>query len=271
MQFSVLLPVYHADHAAHLELALASLIDQTVQPDEIVLVEDGPVPGDLSAVIDGFEARAGNRLKRIRLDQNYGLVRALNTGLDHCSFDLVARMDSDDLCVPDRFERQLAFFEANPEYSLVGGMLEEFMETRGDMGRFKTLPLTHEEILAWSKKRCPFNHPSVMYRKPVIASLGGYRQFSNFEDYYLWVKLLHAGHKAANLPDVLVHYRLGPDFVKRRKGLRYFFREYALLKELRRMRFLNRSQFILNIARRLPLRVMPGFIVKWVYRYYLRR
>jgi glycosyltransferase involved in cell wall biosynthesis len=270
MNFTVLIPVYHANNPDHLELALKSVTDQTVKPDEILLVEDGPIPPVLDNVINEFSIQAEGRVKRIRVPENRGLVNSLNVGLEHASYELVARMDTDDLSAPHRFEKQLAFFKQHPDYSLVGGQIQEFIEEIGDVPLVRKLPLKYEEIVAYSKKRCPFNHPSVMYRKSMLQAIGGYEEYRNFEDYYLWAKIIHAGYKVANLPDVLLYFRMGQDFVKRRKGITYFFREYALLKGMRRISFLNNRQFAHNILRRLPLRIMPDFIVKWVYWYFLR-
>src|SRR5690606_18998899 len=155
MSFSVLMSVYKAERPEYLRLALESLVTQTLQPGELVLVEDGPLPGELHATIDAFRAQLN--IRSVRLAQNVGLARALNAGLEHCSHELVARMDSDDISLPDRFEKQVTFMNEHPEIAASSAALDEFDET-GTVFSSRVLPLTHEELVAFAKRRSPLSH-----------------------------------------------------------------------------------------------------------------
>ncbi len=271
MKFSVLLSIYKGNLAIPLKSALDSLLDQTLLPDEVVIVEDGPLTDEVYAVVEAFGKAAPGRLKVVALPVNVGLVNALNEGLKQAAHELVARMDGDDICKPDRFEKQVAFFEAHPEYAIVGAQVEEFKEETGDIVQFRRLPVHHDDIVRYAKNRSPFNHPAIMFRRSVVAAVGYYERFSSdTEDYYLWAKIIHAGYRVANLPDVLLYYRIGTDFVKRRQGIRYVKGEYALLRKLLDLGFISRARFVRNVSLRIPLRVMPDFILNLVYTHLLR-
>ena len=147
MKFSVLITTYHKDHPGYLKAALQSLLDQTVCPDEIILVKDGPLPNELEEVITEMTLKATHVFRIVALPENVGHSPALNAGLRHASYELVARMDADDIAAADRFQKQLGFFERNPDYAVLGGQVEEFMETPGDAGLFRHLPLTNEDLM----------------------------------------------------------------------------------------------------------------------------
>ena len=271
MQYSVLITTYQGDEPEQLKRALKSILNQTVRPNEIVLVEDGPLPYALSQVINSIDKEAGGILKVIKLPVNRGHSVALNLGLKQCSNELVGRMDADDIATPDRFEKQIEFFKNNPDYALVGGQVEEFMDEPGDTGLFRQLPCTHEELVHYAKKRCPFNHPTVMYKKSVITSVEFYEDFkSTTEDYFLWAKVIHSGYKVANLPDVLLNYRMGKDFMKRRTGLKYAKGEYRLLTKMKDIGFISSGMYVRSFLHRMPLRLMPPFVSRFVYSYFLR-
>lgn len=271
MKFSVLITTYYKDNAEHLKQALESLINQTFPPNEIVLVKDGLLTLELESAISEFRESRENVLKIVELKENLGHSQALNTGLLQASFELVARMDADDIAKPKRFQKQLEFFEKNPEYVLVGGQVEEFRNKPGDTGLFRNLPLHHEELIVYAKKRCPFNHPTVMYKKSAIIAAGLYEDFkSTTEDYYLWAKVIHAGYKIANLSDVLLNYRIGKDFMGRRTGLAYARGEFRLLTKMKAIGFISSWRYLKSVMNRIPLRLMPSFISRFIYSTFLR-
>ncbi|HXH99791.1 MAG TPA: glycosyltransferase [Sphingobacteriaceae bacterium] len=271
MSYSVLITTYRRDNTDHLKQALQSVLNQTAPPDEIILVKDGPLNPELEAVIADISLIAGDTMKVLALPENLGHSPALNKGLLQAKYELVARMDADDICKPDRFSKQVAFFEDNPEYAMVGGQVEEFITVPGDTGLFRYLPLTHDELVEYAKKRCPFNHPSVMYKKSVIQSVGLYEDFkSTTEDYFLWAKVIHAGYKVANLPDVLLNYRMGEGFMERRTGFAYATGEFRLLTKMKNIGFISSWRYVKSLANRMPLRLMPSFVSRFVYKYFLR-
>lgn len=271
MSFSVLLSLYRGNNPQHLKEALDSVIAQTLLPGEVVLVEDGPLGQQLDHVVAAFIEASPVSVKHVKLPGNTGLANGLNEGLRHASFELVARMDTDDICAPDRFEKQVNYFREHPECAVLGGQVREFFREPGDIERYRKMPLTHEEILRYALRRCPFNHPSVMYKRTAVAE-AGYYEYSqnNIDDYLLWAKILIRGRQVANLDDVVLWYRLGDNFLMRRRGVRYMIGEYTMLVKLRKIGFLSRAQFLRNLVLRAPFRLMPGFVIDFVYTKMLR-
>lgn len=215
-KFSVLMSVYYKEKPEFFDLSLESnLIKQTLPPNEFVLVCDGELTQDLEAVIEKYRKLFPNVLKVYR-KENGGLGKALNFGLPKCSYPLVARSDSDDVCSSDRFEKQVKFMEAHPEYAVTSGAIAEFSEDPAETQRVKTNPITPEGAYKKCKVANPLNHMAVIFRKDVILSLGSYQNVPLLEDYDLWTRTLLAGYKICNLPDVLVNARVGNGMVGRR-------------------------------------------------------
>lgn len=261
MHFSVLMSVYHAEKPEFLRQALQSLADQTVKASEIVLVEDGPIPMSLSAVIDEF--RALLPLVSVKLKTNQGLAVALNEGLKHCRYDLVARMDSDDISLPQRFERQLRFMTDNPDIAASSAAVDEFDET-GTVFSCRILPLTHDQLVRFAKTRSPLSHAVAIFRKTAVDAVGGYPGFTRSQDVALWSLLIVNGYKLANLPDKLFLVRAGAAFMTR-NGLHSFKHEYAVIRYQHKIGFLSAWDFCKNIAIRFILAVLPATIKKTLY------
>ena len=219
-EFSVLISVYAREQSDYLRSALHSVFEQTVPPTEVVLVEDGPLTTELEAVITDF-CEKYNTLKIVKLAKNMGLGNALNIGLSACTYDLVARMDSDDLSLPNRFEAQLKVFEENPEVSVVGGWISEFDNDPQSIISYRKLPQTDRELRRMCQLKNPLNHMTVMFSKKEVLDAGGYQHFYLFEDYYLWARMLLLGVEARNLPDTLLYMRAGTGMYKRRGGWKY--------------------------------------------------
>jgi glycosyltransferase involved in cell wall biosynthesis len=220
--YSVLMSVYSKEKPEHLKEAMDSIFDQSVKTDDFVLVCDGPLPPELDDIINAEKEREGNTLQVVRLKENVGLGNALNIGLNHCKNELIARMDSDDIAVRDRCELQRQYMLNNQTVSIVSGRVLEFLDNTDSIVGERIVPLVHDEICKYSKKRNPFNHPAVMYRKQCVVSVGGYSEkFHLFEDYHLWIRLLLAGYRGANLNETLIYMRTPRDFYIRRGGYKY--------------------------------------------------
>lgn len=270
IQFSVLLSVYFKENPVFLEKALESLFKQTLLMDEIVLVKDGVLSCELNTIIDNYVKKYPNLIKVVTLEKNVGLGKALNFGLEYCSNEIVARMDTDDICYPDRFERQIHFLKQNQEISVVGGSIQEFNERIGDLNQIRRLPFTNKELLAFSKYRNPLNHPTVMFKKSHILSVGSYQDMLFFEDYYLWVRLLKKGYMLANIQEPILHFRVGNDMIGRRKGLKYALLEMKFLKKIREIKYISNKEYIISILTKIPLRFFPKKILKILYKKLLR-
>ena len=270
MKFSVLISSYCRDNPAELALALKSIWnDQIRRPDEIVIVKDGPLTPELDAVIDGFAQDAP--VKIVPLPENRGLGLALAEGVKQCSYELIARMDGDDISLPDRFEKQAAFMEQNPHIAICGGMIREFAGSPENITGKRTLPLSDAEIKKFCKWRSPFNHVTVMFRKAVVCDAGNYQSFLSYEDYWLWARILQKNFKAANLPDILVNVRAGEDMLKRRKGWRFFTAEIRLAHKLKTIGLLNTAEMLRNMIFRATTRLMPGWILSMIYNRFCRK
>lgn len=274
MKFSVLLSVYGKDDASFFKEALFSVSkDQTVKPAQIVVVEDGPVPEGIEhAIEDAVKASPECEFTVIRKRQNAGLAAALNTGLKACKYEWVARMDSDDISLPDRFDKQLAYIGNHPNVDVIGGAIAEFTNTPGDMQSERHVGLDMKAIRKMAKTRTPMNHVSVMFKKAVVEKAGGYcENFGKLEDYKLWVDLLGNHAVLANIDDVLVYVRTGNGFIARRSNKREIVDWDMLQSYLLGSGIINRFEALKN---RLYIRAfiyMPGFLKVFLYKTVLRK
>ncbi len=220
MQFSVLMSIYKKENPAWFRECAQSIASQTLPPDEIILVEDGTLPDELETAVLEF-CNLCPQVKVYRYKENRGLGKALSDGLTKCSFPLVARMDTDDIAFPDRFEKQIKAFEEDSALSLCGGQVLEFTGSTDHVLRRKMVPTDYEDVIHYARRRNPFNHPSVMFKKEAVLKAGGYQHMPYFEDYYLWARMLAAGEKCINLPDFILYFRAGDDVYERRGGPSY--------------------------------------------------
>lgn len=269
--FSIAMSVYHKDNAVFFDRALQSITDQqTIMPSEIVLVCDGPLNRDLDAVIDAYQARYPI-FNIIRLPQNNGLGNALKIAVENASNELIARMDSDDVSVADRFEQQLTYFNNHPEIDIVGGDITEFIgEERNIVGK-RTVPQIDQEIKEYMKKRAAFNHVSVMYKKTAIQAAGGYQDWFWNEDYYLWIRMQLNEAVFANTGTVLVNVRVGEEMYQRRGGKRYFQSEYGLQKLMLRKHMIGIPTFLSNVSKRVIVQmILPNKVRGWVFKKFAR-
>lgn len=269
LHFSVLLSLYHKESPDFLCQSLDSIFNQTLMPDEVVLVEDGPLTKELTKVVNAY-CRKYLLLKIVPLEKNYGLGKALNEGLKHCSYELVARMDTDDIAKPTRFEKQLGKFVEYPELDVCGSWIDEFEEDISQVLSVRKLPKEHENIVQYAKKRCPINHPVVMFRKSAILAAGGYQHFPLFEDYYLWVRMMMNGAKFYNIQESLLFFRFSPEMFKRRGGWKYALNELRFQNRIRGMKFISYFEFIRNVFSRFFIRIIPNSYREIIYKNILR-
>lgn len=209
MSFSVLISLYKNESIAHLEDALTSVWDsQSVKPGEIVLVKDGPIGCELETVVRNWQLKLGNTLRIVELPENKGLGAALNVGLKDCKFDIVARMDTDDIALPDRFEKQMGFLSEHPGVDILGSFVKE-MSYLGDVKETRSAPVNHDEIIAclWAS---PMVHPSIMMRRSKVLEAGNYNPgCRRRQDYELWFRCAEKELKFHNFPEPLLFYRFG--------------------------------------------------------------
>lgn len=270
MAFSVLMSIYKKEKVAYFQSAMESILNQSLQADEIVLVKDGPLTAELDEAITVYVNKYST-VKIVSLHQNVGLGLALQAGLKECSSDIIARMDSNDIARTDRFLEQITYLAAHPEVSAVGSTIEEFNYIPADCGRFRKVPLEPAEIIKFAKRRNPINHMSVVFRKKDIESVGSYRDMPLFEDYYLWIRLLNSGYKLANLPAPLIWARVeNGDMVGRRHGFQYLKHEINFLRTIYRTGFINGIELSLMFMLKLPARVLPKKILMFIYKHILR-
>jgi glycosyltransferase involved in cell wall biosynthesis len=263
--FSLLLPTYHADDADHLRRAFASAVDDQVRkPTEVVLVRDGVVPPRLQRVIDELAETSPVPVHVVALEQNIGLGHALDAGLAACSHEVVARMDADDVSLPDRFAVQIPLVASGND--LVGSALLEFHEHEDDIVGLRTPPLTDAEIRSWARFHDPFNHPTVVYRRSMVQQVGGYQDLPLLEDYWLFARMIDAGARVANVAEPLVKYRVGSGAYARRGGWQLLRSEIELQRQFRASGFTSRPQFLRNLVVRGGYRLVPEGIRRVAYR-----
>lgn len=266
--FSVLMSVYKKERPEFLKEALDSILTkQTRKPDQIVLVQDGPLTPELYNVIEEYSQKY-KELKVIKLAKNGGLGNALNEGLKHCSNELVARMDTDDVCKPYRFERQLSLFEEHPEIDVCSSWIDEFIDDTSNVVSLRKLPECNSDIVRYAKSRCPVNHPAVMYRRSKVMEVGGYQGFP--EDSYLWVKLMLNGAVFYNIQESLIYFRTSNDVYKRRGGWKYAKDDIRAQWNFYRMGFLTFFDLVKNVLIRGTVRLMPNGLRGWIYSKFLR-
>lgn len=271
-KFSVCTSIYKNDKPEFVRGSLDSmLVNQSVKPSEIVLVQDGPVPEDLTAVLIEYETKYQEVMHVIRLEKNGGLGNALKLGVENAKHNLCARMDSDDICLPDRFEKQLAYLEAHPECDIVGGQMTEFIETSDNIVGRREVPLSNDEIYQFMKSRCALNHVTVMFRKEAVLKVGNYQDWFWNEDYYLWVRMMMNHCVFANIPDVAVNVRSGADQYARRGGKKYFESEIGIKKLMLENGMISKKEYLINFIERFIIQLLlPNSVRGWVFRTFAR-
>ncbi len=265
MQFSVLMSVYYHDNPDYIRRAVESVFQQTVVPDQVVMVVDGPVPEECRSVLHSL-CDQYSQFEVYPLEQNGGLGKALKYGLEKCRYEYVARMDSDDISHPTRFEKQIKCLEGDPDLSLVGSNISEFTVSPDQIVSQRVVPEQDEEIKKYAKSRCPFNHPTVFFKKAEVMRCGGYQHFLYNEDYFLWIRMILGGCKFYNIQESLLFFHIDRNTFARRGGKTYFQQEKAIFKFMRQNGLISGGTYIKNILIRFIVqRILPNSVRKWLY------
>lgn len=266
-KYSVLMSLYKKEHPEYLKLALDSMLSQSVAPDEIVLVEDGPLTEELYAVVNEYKLY----LHIVVNENNLGLGLALNEGLKVCRNELVARMDTDDISKPDRCEKQLKRFEENPELAIVGSYIDEFVGDPSNVISQRKVPKDSISIYNYAKKRSAFNHPSVMYRKSAVMAEGGYADLKRNQDVDLFGRMLFKGYKAENIGESLLWFRSSDELAARRKSWENTKSYIGTIKKFWKMGYSSFADYAKVTVAQICMFVLPVCIQKWVYKKFLRK
>ena len=271
MTISVLMSTYYRENPDYLDAAMKSIwTEQTRKPDQIVLVEDGPLTQQLDVVVEKWKNAIGASFTVVANNQNKGLSYALNDGLAYCKGDVVVRMDTDDLAYPARIEEEVRCLDEHPDISVVGSWIVEFVDSTDNVVSIKKAPETSEQIFRFGKKRNPVNHPSVAFRKDVIVNNGGYPHFYLFEDYCLWVTLLSKGVRFYNIQKPLLWFRVSKDMYARRGGMKYAMSELKVQRYIHQIGYITFYEMVRNCCMRSLGRLIPNSLRGYIYKKLLR-
>lgn len=272
MKFSVLLPVYSGDQPSWLREAFKSVTtDQTLAPSQVVLVRDGPVGGDLQRTIDDLVTNSQIPVEYVPLERNVRLARALEEGLKRCDYDLVARIDADDICLPERFAVQIPMMK---NLDLLGSAVTEFSQATDteelNLKHVRSRPQKQDEIWQYAPFHNPFNHPTVVFRKSAVERAGGYQDMPFMEDYWLFLRMLKTGARAGNVAEPLILYRVDSRLFHRRGGWQALRSDWIFQRRIRRLGITTRRQCLRNLVQRTIYRIIPGRLRAWAYERYVR-
>lgn len=270
-KYSVLMSLYKKEKPEYLRLAIDSMLNQTVAPDEIVIVKDGLLASELDSVLTEYHEKHPEILNIVGYEKNRGLGLALNYGLRHCRNELVARMDTDDISKPKRCEKQLQAFERRPELAIVGAWVDEFTNTPDQITSTRAVPTNSDEIYQFAKKRSAFNHPAVMYRKSAVLAQNGYADLRRNQDVDLFGRMLYAGNKAENIGEALLWFRSNDDLAKRRKSWDNTWSYIDTIRRFWRMGYSSFSDYVMIAVAQTGMFLMPVKLQHWVYKKFLRK
>lgn len=269
-KYTVLISVYAKENPEYLKEAIDSMLEQTIPPDEIVIVEDGNLTKELDDVIEKYKKLHRNLFKIIKMKENVGTGIALSIGIKECKNEYIARMDSDDISEKYRCERELEILNNNDNIDIVGSIAAEFEGNINNITGYRILPETNTEIYKFAQRRNPCAHSSVMMRKSRILDAGNYREYLYFEDYDLWIRMIQKGYKFYNIQDVLIYMRVNEKFYKRRGGLSYFKRMIQFRTEQYRNGFYTLKNYLLAITIHGVVCLLPNRLRKFIYLNFLR-
>mgnify|MGYP002528861949 FL=1 len=272
-KYSVLMSVYKKDSPEYLQIALKSIYEQqSIKPDEIVIVVDGPIPENLRKVLDSFKKDKEKIVKIIQQEQNKGLGEALKKGTEYCTGDYIFRMDSDDISVFDRFEKQINYIEKHSNIDVLGGNIAEFQKSIDEENkRLRVCPMNHEDIVKMGKKRNPMNHVTVCIKKEALVNSGGYQSLLYLEDYYLWLRMIVNNCKLENLNETLVLVRVGNGFEGRRSTKKYIEGWKTLQNFMKKNKMINFIEAKLNMIYIRVFVSTPPWLKKIIYKFILRK
>lgn len=270
-QYSVLFSLYKKENPEYLRLAIESMLKQTTPPDEIVVVEDGPLTDELYVVVQEYKAKYPELINVVVSEKNVGLGRALNLGLKACKYELVARMDTDDISKPERCEKQLKRFEEKTELAIVGAWVDEFYDNPLQTVSTRAVPMEYEAIYRFAKRRSAFNHPTVMYRKSKVLEVGGYADLRRNQDVDLFGRMLYSGFKAENIGESLLWFRANVDLAKRRRSWENTRSYINTIKKFWKMGYASYWDYLIVAVAQTGLFFMPLKLQYWIYKNFLRK
>lgn len=262
--FSVLMSIYYKENPLLFRGSLDSILNQTIQPSEIILVKDGPLPASLDSIIEEYKAKMN--LIVIQLPTNRGLGGALREGLLKCSHELVARMDTDDFMPPTRFEKQLLVFKQNPSIDVCGAWIDRVDMQTDKLIDVRKRPENDSDIKKYAISKCPVCHAVTMFKKESVLNAGNYISFPLFEDYYLWARMILKGSIFYNIQESLYSFRCDKNVIKRRGGWKHTINEFRFQKKLLEIGFLSLPQFIKNVTIRCSIRIIPTTLREFIYK-----
>lgn len=271
-EYSVLMSVYYKESAHNFDNAIKSMLNQTVPPNEFVIVCDGTLTDELERVIDKYTSKKENIFNILRLEENKGLGNALHIGIEACKNELIVRMDSDDISVKNRVELQLKAVEKYPDASVIGGQIVEFRDDNETVTGKRKVPLDSEEIRKRVSYRNPVNHVTVLLKKSDIIKVGNYQDMPGFEDYYLWIRLIKEGYKIVNIEETCCYVRVSPNMYARRGGMQYFKNTQRFEQVMLKLGVQNHFQYVCNlIIRFLSSVVVPNKMRHILFNIFLRK
>lgn len=270
-KFSVLMSLYEKEKPEYFKQCMKSILNQTVVPDQIVIVKDGPLTDELEAVLIDHVRKNPELYTIVPLDVNQGLGLALAEGILHCRYDLVARMDTDDLSVKTRFECQLKEFKADPELDICGSHIVEFEDDPRNIVSKRSVPLDDADIKKYQKRRDAFNHVTVMYRKSMVLKAGNYQSCLLMEDTLLWVHMIQAGAKCSNIDKALVYVRVGSGMFRRRGGWSYLLKYREGRKKVKETGYIDWFDYYMTIGIQCIVVCIPANIRGIIFKKVLHR
>lgn len=270
-KYSVLLPVYYKDKANWLKEAIDCMLNQTIKCDEFVIVEDGSLTDELDKVISEYEKSNKNLFNVIKIEKNGGLGPALKLGVEKCKNEWIARMDSDDYSPKDRIEKQFNILNEYPDLGIIGSNAIEFFDNINDIASYVNLPEKAEEVYSFAKRRCPFRHSGIIYKKSEILAAGNYQECYLCEDYDLYARMLMNGTKGYNIQEYLLYVRVSRDFYKRRGGIKYLKSILKFKKRLYKSGFYSFKDYFISAGAHVVVCLMPNSFRNFVYKKFLRK
>lgn len=270
-KYSVLTSLYKKEKPEYLRIALDSMICQTLKADEIVLVEDGPLTDELYAILEEYDNNYPGLFHFVKNEKNIGLGLSLNNGLKECRNEIVARMDTDDIYLPYRSEKQMEAFMDDPSVDILSAYANEFYDDPNIVISVRKVPLEHEEIYEYAKRRSAFNHAVVMYKRSKVLENGGYSNLRRNQDVDLFGRMLFNGCKGKNLPEPLINFRSNGDLSKRRKSWENTWSYIDTIKKFWKMGYSSFSDYAMVAMAQTGMFIMPARIQNWLYRQFLRK
>ena len=290
-KYTVLMSVYYKEKPEYLSLSIESMLNQTVKPDEFIIVKDGPLTTELDEVINNFVTAYPKTFNIIVNETNLGLGPALAKGIENSKNELIARMDSDDYVVSTRCERQLEKFREDPKLGMVGSYEAEFVDDIDNDDNLELIIYNYNYakkemnlnlcelkddkiniIERFMHRRCSVLHPTVMYKKSAVLKSGNYQSVLLYEDYDLFARMVLEYHiKSYNIPEPLYYIRTSEDFFKRRGGIKYAKTVLKFKWGQYRKGYMSLMDFCISGLGQAFVCVLPNSLRKSFYMKFLRK